>query len=72
MNKLKGLTPTDWKKIWDEIDDKEYSGVESKFQDAMYKKHGSGHYYMDGETYWEYKQALIQRVVNKWIKEKNT
>jgi hypothetical protein len=70
--KFKSLTPTDWKKIWDEIEDKESDNVVWKFQDDMRKKHGAGHYYMDDETCWKYLQAFIQRVVNKRIKEKNT
>ena len=68
---MKRLTPSDWKKIWDEIKDKEYVQVDCKFQDDMNKRHGKGSYYMDNEHYWKYKQAFIQRVVNKWVKEKN-
>ena len=68
----KPLTGLDWKKIWDEITDKEFESVECKFQDDMRKRHGPGHYYLDNEEYWKRKKVLIQRVVNKRVKEKNT
>ena len=70
MEKFKGFTSSEWNQIWDEIDDKEYDSVESKFQNKMNKQHGPGYYYMDNEQYWDLKTLLIQRVVNKWIKAK--
>ena len=72
MNEFKGFTSLEWDQIWDEVDDKEYDSVESKFQKTMTKKHGPGHYYMDDYQYWELKMSLIQRVVNKWIRAKAT
>ena len=72
MENFKGFTSSEWDQIWDEIDDKEYDSVESKFQKTMTKKHGPGHYYMDDYQYWELKMSLIQRVVNKWIRAKAT
>lgn len=69
--KHKSLTAKDWEKLWDEIEDKEYFAVESKFQDDMCKRHGPGHYYLDDEEYWKRKKLFIQRTVNRRIKEKN-
>ena len=72
MNEFKGFTSLEWDQIWNEVDDKEYDSVESKFQKTMTKKHGPGHYYMDDYQYWELKMSLIQRIVNKWIRAKAT
>ena len=72
MTEFKELAPADWKKIWSEIDYKEYAAVEQKFQEEMKRRHGPGSYYMDDDQYWELKMLLIQQVVDKWIKKKNT
>lgn len=63
-----GLTEEDWRQIWGEF----YSSdVESDFQEHMVAKYGAGHY-TDNDLYWNFQKGVIEQIVNRKLKEKNT
>jgi len=38
----------------------------------MVAKYGKGYYYMDGDEDWKRQKALIQKLIEAKLKEKNT
>ena len=60
---------TDWKKVWEDLDDG-YWKIGMQFEKDMRKKHGPhegfGEYYMDDDSRWAYEKKFIQKLVKKY------
>jgi hypothetical protein len=60
----------DWRDIWEQFDE-HYFDIGEEFQKEMVAKHGAGHYYMHGDEDWKRQKALIQKLIEAKLKEKN-
>ena len=60
----------DWQDIWEQFDWHSFD-IDEVFQKEMVAKHGEGHYYMDGDEDWKRQKALMQKLVEAKLKEKN-
>jgi hypothetical protein len=65
------MTDKDWHDIWEQFDWHSFD-IDEAFQKEMVSKHGDGHYYMDSDEDWKRQKALIQKLVEAKLREKNS
>ena len=60
----------DWRDMWEQFDEHSFD-IREEFQKEMVAKYGKGYYYMDGDEDWKRQKALIQKLIEAKLKEKN-
>ncbi len=65
------MTDKDWHDIWEQFDWHSFD-IDEAFQKEMVAKHGDGHFYMDSDEDWKRQKALIQKLVEAKLREKNS